>query len=623
MNFGSLKEISSYIGDNPIAGKSHLYHPIPFEEFKELSTSSNVDEVYRKWDIIKNIIMYLYNDTLRDIDVLDIGANAGFYTFSIAKEGAKVTAFEPNKEYSQIAENIINIEKGLNINWINEFYDCKKVKDKKIDVALMLSVFQWMADGGKNIDYAIRQLKETSKISKYLIFELGFNQGSSCLKTENKNHYEEIIKLLKENTQYQYFNLIGITELWNNCNRFLVICSNEDINLKLFHEEYSCYKASEVFEVDINKCISSSLFSFGREKESWHYFIETLKEYELNKNISYEKSILKKYYNFFSPNNFGEFLFGNEYAKFSKLYELPSKSYIPLPWTDIEFYKNYLVNNVKLINKNGQILSEDKVREYIDKNKEIIFKSFDNLIIPNFSNLDNSSGSFHLYGKQTDEAGKKIFKDLIEIYESIKNLGYCYNQFKNGLITGILIKNKEDYRFIAIDGQHRLASINLLGLNKVTVKLDTRFKYKVINVEGIEEWDMVKYGLYDKDLAKKFVDLIFGETDLVRLTRIKKLSIEENKSKEKVIFFGASNKGKIYLDKYKHKYDVVYFSDNDENKWGKYINNIKIISPKEIKKFNKYKVLITSQYYLDIARQLISMNVCNFEVIDENLFLAK
>ncbi|HID0802478.1 TPA: class I SAM-dependent methyltransferase, partial [Clostridium botulinum] len=483
MEFNSLKQISDYIEDNPMAKEAHLYHPIPFEEFNKLSTSSNADEVYRKWNIIKRILMHLYNNSLKDINVLDIGANGGFYTFSSAKEGAKVVAFEPQETYSQVAKNIIDIEKGLDINWINESYDYKKVKGEKFDVTFMLSVFQWMADGGNKIDYAIKQLKEVSKISKYLIFELGFNKGDSCLKTENKNHYEELIKLLKTNTQYKYFNLIGVTELWNDCNRFLVICSNQNVNLKEFYETNSYYKDSEIFEVDVSKCISGSLFSFGRGKDSWHYFIKTLEEYKVNDNINYEKSILKKYYDFFSPNNFGEFLFGSECVKSNELYGLPIKSYIPLPWIDIEFYKSYLIDNVKLINKDGEVLQEDKVREYIDKNKEVIFKSFDNLIIPNFSNSENLSGSFHLYGKQINEAGEKIFKDIIEIYESMKSLGYCCNEFKNGFIKGVLIKNNNDYRFIITDGQHRLASLVSLGFDKVSVKLDTGFKYREINVK--------------------------------------------------------------------------------------------------------------------------------------------
>src|SRR5690348_11469417 len=46
----------------------------------------------------------------RDMNVLDIGANAGFYSLAFAGLGASVWAFEP------LAENVVNLRRHVSLN---------------------------------------------------------------------------------------------------------------------------------------------------------------------------------------------------------------------------------------------------------------------------------------------------------------------------------------------------------------------------------------------------------------------------------------------------------------------------------------------------------------------------
>jgi NADH/NAD ratio-sensing transcriptional regulator Rex len=46
-----------------------------------------------------------------------------------------------------------------------------------------------------------------------------------------------------------------------------------------------------------------------------------------------------------------------------------------------------------------------------------------------------------------------------------------------------------------------------------------------------------------------------------------------------IVLFGASNLGKATFILLKNSYNIVWFCDNDPEKWGKSIEGIKIIPP--------------------------------------------
>ena len=221
-----LEALAAEIKKNPIEASGDIYHPIPFKEFNGLSISSSKKAVMNKWKTINDTAVELFGEDMKGRNVLDIGANAGFYTYSFSKKGAAVSSFEPHPRYKDLGLKIIE-EKNLNIRWENSpvQVDHPYLKDK-YDICLMLSVYQWMAEGGKEIDYAEACLKKISEQSDYLIFELGFNKGKSHLKTNKFNHYRALIDMLGEKTNYKHFKLIGKTKLWRTYSRFLVLCSN-------------------------------------------------------------------------------------------------------------------------------------------------------------------------------------------------------------------------------------------------------------------------------------------------------------------------------------------------------------------------------------------------------------
>lgn len=224
MEYKSIHDIAAELLKNPVEKKGHIYHPIPFPEFSALQTSSNQKEAYKKLDLIINAVNQYFLKEIKGLKVLDLGANAGFYTFSLAKMGAKVTAFEPHARYGPIGAFIAK-DKNLPVTWYNSTFKVKAVKNEYFDMALMLSVFQWMAGGGKRMEKAISKLEYISTISEVLIFELGYNKGASSIKTSRINHYAELVKLLQQNTRYNCFKLLGTTKPWGAGRRYLILGS--------------------------------------------------------------------------------------------------------------------------------------------------------------------------------------------------------------------------------------------------------------------------------------------------------------------------------------------------------------------------------------------------------------
>lgn len=222
----TIHELIAELEKNPIEKGGHVYHPIPFSEFDHLNTSLIKDEFLKKANLILEYIYKKYTCKLEDLNILDIGANGGYFTFTLSNKVASVTTFETNIRYTEICQAIIREKNINNVDWNHSpFYIDKLKKDKKYNVSLMLSVFQWMAEGGANLKTAFEDLNYISQVSECLIFELGFNSGNSAITTNKEDHYEALIDMLKENTVYTSFELLGTSEFWHGSKRYIVACT--------------------------------------------------------------------------------------------------------------------------------------------------------------------------------------------------------------------------------------------------------------------------------------------------------------------------------------------------------------------------------------------------------------
>lgn len=77
-----------------------------------------------------------------------------------------------------------------------------------------------------------------------------------------------------------------------------------------------------------------------------------------------------------------------------------------------------------------------------------------------------------------------------------------------------------------------------------------------------------------------------------------------------IIVFGTGEIGKAALPFLEKEYHILFFTDNNEKKWGTTFEKYRIESPDEIRKYNCAIVIASTKYSLQIAGQLEKMGVC-------------
>lgn len=74
--------------------------------------------------------------------------------------------------------------------------------------------------------------------------------------------------------------------------------------------------------------------------------------------------------------------------------------------------------------------------------------------------------------------------------------------------------------------------------------------------------------------------------------------------KEKIILFGASRGGENFIKHNKENYNILAIADNDEKRWGNFLQDLKVINPKDILKYDFDNIYITTQWIDSITHQL-------------------
>ena len=242
--------------------------------------------------------------------------------------------------------------------------------------------------------------------------------------------------------------------------------------LKIIHSP------SHVFEVNVEKCRDKNGFSYV---EGGHYFAETLRQYEKNPQLTYDQSYLRFYYEHFQPANAQErclWMDGQDHPPLSL-------GWPPDPWSE---------------------RPPKPVRE---------------------ERGETRSGGNHNMGPNTDKFGKAEFQRIITAYNYLKTQGYRPEFFLDGFITGTLLVNHNDYRFVVNEGQHRIAALAALKYSIIRCRLNIKqpASQQVIYRSSFSQWPQVKQGMYSPTAAQQFFDHYFDPHNNLRLLK----HLSENK----------------------------------------------------------------------------------------------
>ena len=122
---------------------------------------------------------------------------------------------------------------------------------------------------------------------------------------------------------------------------------------------------------------------------------------------------------------------------------------------------------------------------------------------------------FVIKGKNIDDSVIKMrFQKIKNCIKNIVEFGYIPTA--QDIIEGYFLSDGGEYRFIVLQGNHRLAVIkalnskNPLKFNYIPVKFaSSRLKFKIASKGNINSWPAVKNGIINISDAREIIDSYF------------------------------------------------------------------------------------------------------------------
>lgn len=195
-----------------------LYHPLPFAAFRGLTTQVTEDTPYRRL----GMILREYND-VRGLRVLDLGCNVGFFSFALARRGAKVAGFDRRAEYVDIARKT-SVIYGVPVSFREALVTPELVREQReVDLTLCFSMLQWLIRQN-GVAYGDEVLRAISKTSNALFFDVSVNEGKACLCTEKGRELSYVHELLRRSTSYRQIRWVGDVHPYGSDVRHVFYC---------------------------------------------------------------------------------------------------------------------------------------------------------------------------------------------------------------------------------------------------------------------------------------------------------------------------------------------------------------------------------------------------------------
>lgn len=222
------------------------------------------------------------------------------------------------------------------------------------------------------------------------------------------------------------------------------------------------------FSVKISSISTRVGFSFS--EPGWHPFVQTLREYEKNRKLIYQESVLAQVFSRFNPKNVQEVLLDKGDSEMKPICDWPAD--------------NFLLSRIWELNE-------------LSLNRYLLQKD---------SKLPASGWIY--FGPHDDRYGEKEFQRLKKVYDSIKKNGYRADPSARAAVNGYFLKNGDQVRFILLHGNHRVSALKALGYASVKVVI-RKGHPAVVDRKDLKNWATENGGLYPLGLLELLFDTLF------------------------------------------------------------------------------------------------------------------
>ena len=157
---------------------------------------------YDRLSTIKDVYSKISSAEKRPLKVLDLGCNAGFYSFELARLGADVTGVETNKGFYNLCNYLKDVSGLKTVSFLNENFVELYAENKlgSFDLILGLSIFHHIAS--KYTYKKAREILEGLAYESSILLELALHdevgakgrpEGPSWAKSQPKNYRDWLV----------------------------------------------------------------------------------------------------------------------------------------------------------------------------------------------------------------------------------------------------------------------------------------------------------------------------------------------------------------------------------------------------------------------------------------------
>jgi len=213
-----VRELGRWYEDGNSDLMAHTYHPIPFPEFEHIKCHRS--EVESRLRAILTRLHVTKGDW-----ILDIGANVGFFAFSLERQGAMVEAYELNSATFEIGAALSKLHKA-NVLYINKALGRESLAYLRphYKAVLLLSVFHWIVKQ-EGRDDAAAVLRDLARRADMIFFEVPTSSSDGMFQDELFASPEAIESFLRETLPGVVFDELASNDEWGGRSLLCIDCA--------------------------------------------------------------------------------------------------------------------------------------------------------------------------------------------------------------------------------------------------------------------------------------------------------------------------------------------------------------------------------------------------------------